>query len=69
MDNIWNIYKNDWDDKILAVLCAYRTWYKISIVQTPFKMVYGQEVVVPLHVKQQGQENVQVLRLETAKVK
>ena len=40
--------KTDLDDNILAILWAYRTTYKISFGQTPFKMVYGQEVVIPL---------------------
>jgi hypothetical protein len=30
-------------------LWAYGTAYKILTGQTPFKLVYGQEVVIPLH--------------------
>ena len=41
--------KDDWDEKIPVVLWAYRTTYKWSTDQTPFLLVYGQEVVVPLH--------------------
>ena len=35
------------------VLWAYRTTYKRSTNQPPFRLVYGQEVVVPLHFRQQ----------------
>ena len=48
-----NTDKNDWDEKIPAVLSAYRTTYKRSTDQTPFRIVYGQEAVVPLHFRQQ----------------
>ena len=41
--------KYDWDEKIPAVLWAYRTAYKRSTDQNPFRLVYRQEAVVPLH--------------------
>jgi hypothetical protein len=31
------------------VLWAYITAYKISIRQTPFKLIYGQKTIIPLH--------------------
>ena len=37
-----------WDHKILAKLWAYRRTYKKLIGQTPFILVYSQEVVMPL---------------------
>ena len=49
LTKICNIDKDEWDEKIPAVLWAYRTIYKCSTDQTPFRLVYGQEVVVPLH--------------------
>ena len=39
--NIYNIEKNGCDDKIPTILWGYRTRYKISTGQTPFKMVYA----------------------------
>ena len=53
LKKICNTDKDDWDEKILAVLWAYRTTYKRSTNQTPFRLVYGQEAVVPLHFRQQ----------------
>jgi transposase InsO family protein len=41
LTKIYGIDKDDWDDKVLAVLWAYRTMYKMSIGHTPFKLVYG----------------------------
>jgi hypothetical protein len=39
--------KEDWDDRVLAVLWAYRTTTKKLHKYTPFQLVYGKEVVVP----------------------
>ncbi|MCO5564752.1 hypothetical protein L7F22_018420 [Adiantum nelumboides] len=40
-------HRTDWDLKLTSVLWAYRTAYKVAINCTPFKMVYGQEAVMP----------------------
>ena len=40
LTKICNIDKNDRDDKILALLWAYKTTYKRETNQTPFKLVY-----------------------------
>jgi hypothetical protein len=41
--------RDDWDDKFLAIMWAYGTTYKRSNGQKPFKLVYAQEGVIPLH--------------------
>jgi transposase InsO family protein len=49
LTNMCSINKDDWDEKIHAVLWAYRSAYKRLIGKTPFNLLYGQEVVIPLH--------------------
>jgi hypothetical protein len=39
--------REDWDDRVLAVLWDYRTTTKKLHRNTPFHLVYGKEVVVP----------------------
>ena len=52
LTKICNADKDDWDEKIPTVLWAYIIAYKRSTDQTPFRLVYGQEAVVPLHFRQ-----------------
>ena len=52
LTKICNNDKDDRDEKIPAVLWAYRTTYNRSTNETPFRLVYGQEAVVPLHFQQ-----------------
>lgn len=66
---VCSLYKNDWDDKLPTILWVYRKTYKRSTVQTPSKMVYNQEVVVPLYLKQEALEIAQVLKIDTTKAK
>lgn len=61
--------KDDWDDKVPTVLWAYRTTYKRATNQTPFKLVYVQEVVVPLHSRQHTLEITEVLKLDIGEAK
>ena len=38
----------EWDLKLKTALLAYCTTYKVTVNQIPFRLVYGQEAVVPL---------------------
>ena len=69
LTKICNVDKDDWDDKVLAVLWAYKIAYKRATNQTPFKLVYGQEGVVPLHFRQHTLEIAEVLKLDIDEVK
>ncbi|MCO5610456.1 hypothetical protein L7F22_064694 [Adiantum nelumboides] len=47
LTKIVEAHRTDWDLKLTSALWAYRTAYKVAINCTPFKMVYGQEAVMP----------------------
>ena len=40
--------RDDWDQKVSAVLWAYITTCKRQTGSTPFRLFYGQEAVIPM---------------------
>jgi transposase InsO family protein len=48
LTKIFTINRDDWDLRVLVVLWAYRTTFKKLTMQTPFKLVHGLEVIVPM---------------------
>jgi len=48
LTEICNAHQNDWDVLVPEVLRAYRTTCKKLTGQTPFRLVYGIEVVMPM---------------------
>lgn len=59
MTKVYNTQRNDWDVHVPVVLWAYRTTYKMLTGQTPFRLVYGIEEVIPM------EYIVPILRIET----
>ena len=48
LTKVYNINRDDWDLKILAVLWAYRTTCKKLTCHNPFRLVYSQEAIMPM---------------------
>jgi hypothetical protein len=45
---IYRVNRDDWYLRVPTVLWSYRTTCKKLTMQTPFKLVYGLESVVPM---------------------
>ena len=45
---IFSVNRDDWDLRVPTILWAYRTTYNKLTMQSPFKLVYGLEAVVPM---------------------
>ena len=51
------------------MLWAYRTAYKRATNQTPFKLVYGQQAIVPFHFSQNTPEIANILKIDTTNLR
>ncbi|KAA3479844.1 RNA-directed DNA polymerase [Gossypium australe] len=58
----------DWHKKLLLALYAYRTSVRTSTRATPFSLVYGMEVVLPIEVKIPSLRVLSELKLDEAEV-
>lgn len=48
LTQVYNMKRNDWDICIPIVVCPYKMTCKKLIEQTPFSLVYGIELVMPM---------------------
>lgn len=38
----------NWEERLPVILWAYHTTYKVTTGHTPFQLMYGQEIVMPM---------------------
>ena len=43
-----HLHKKDWVEKLLEALWAYRTTSRNTIGHTPYELVYGKQVLLPI---------------------
>ena len=43
-----NMHRNDWAEILPEALWAYRTTWRNSIGHTPYELVYGKQVLLPI---------------------
>ena len=48
MTKIVNQHKRGWSDKLLEALWAYRTTWKNTTCFSPYEMVYGKQILLPI---------------------
>ena len=63
-----NSNRDDWDDHLPAVICAYRATPHDSTGVTPFKMLYGREIAMPIDLQFDLGERIEVPRCAIAYV-
>ena len=56
----------DWHEKLLFALHAYRTEVRTSTGETPYSLVYGMEVILPIEVEIQSLRLLRKVELEEA---
>ena len=42
------LHRKDWPDKLLEALWTYRTTWKNTIGVSPYEMVYGKQILLPI---------------------
>ena len=46
LTNVCNVYHDDWDQRILAILLDYHITCKMLTKFTPFRWLYGKEAMI-----------------------
>lgn len=48
---IVGLHRNDWANRLSEAIWAYKITWKTTTVFTPFKLIYGKKVVLPIEFK------------------